>query len=84
MKVFKATQAKDHFGEMLDSSRTEPVRIEKNNKGVAVVISLEEYNRLIALEDNYLAMKAKEASKGGYLGKSKSKDLLESMLNAED
>lgn len=84
MKVFKATEAKDNFGEVLDSSRSEPVKIKKNNKDVAVVISFEEYNRLINLEDNYLAMRAKEAQKGGYLGKSKSKDLLQSMLNAED
>lgn len=84
MKVFKATEAKDNFGDLLDSSKSEPVKIKKNNKDVAVVISFDEYNRLINLEDNYLAMKANEAQKNGYLGKSKTKDLLKSMLNAED
>ena len=84
MKEMKSTLAKDHFGELIDSSRTEPVKITRNNKGVAVVISFEEYNRLIELEDSWLASKAKEAAKSGYLGKNKSEALLEKILNAKD
>lgn len=84
MKEFKSTRAKDHFGELLDESRNEPVKITRNNKEVAVVVSIQEYNRLIELEDSYFASKAKEAAKQGYIGKSKSEALLEKMLNAED
>ncbi len=84
MKLWKSTQAKDNFGELLDDSRKEPVKITRNNKEIAVVVSIEEYNRLIDLEDSWFASKAKEASKQGYIGKNKSEALLEKMLNAED
>lgn len=84
MKLFKSTQAKDHFGELLDESRNEPVKITRNNKEVAVIVSIKEYNRLIELEDTYFASKAKEASKQGYIGKSKSEALLKRMLDVED
>lgn len=84
MKLWKSTQAKDNFGELLDDSRKEPVKITRNNKEIAVVVSIEEYNRLIDLEDSWFASKAKEASKQGYIGKTKSEALLEKMLNAKD
>ena len=84
MKIYKSTAAKDSFGELLDDSRKEPVKITRNNKEIAVVVSVEEYNRLINLEDSWYAAKAKEASKGGYLSKAKSEELLEDMLNAKD
>lgn len=84
MKLYKSTEAKDNFGEVLDNSRKEPVKITRNNKEIAVVVSIEEYNRLIELEDSWFAAKAKEASKKGYIGKTKSEALLEKMLNAKD
>ena len=84
MKLWKSTHAKDNFGELLDDSRKEPVKITRNNKEIAVVVSIEEYNRLIELEDSWFALKAKKASKQGYIGKAKSEYLLKKMLNAED
>ena len=84
MNKYTATEAKDHFGELIDDSRTAPVKIVRNNKEVAVVISIEEYHRLMALEDSWLAAKAKQASTEGYIGKNNSEALLERMLNAKD
>ncbi len=84
MKLYKSTEAKDNFGELLDDSRKAPVKITRNNKEIAVVVSIEEYNRLVDLEDSWLASKAKEASKEGYIGKAKSESLLKKMLNAAD
>lgn len=41
-----AREAKNSFGLMIDTARAEPVRIEKHGRGVVVVISVEEYERL--------------------------------------
>ena len=84
MKLYKSTEAKDNFGELLDNSRKEPVKITRNNKEIAVVVSIEEYNRLIDLENSWFASKAKEASKQGYIGKAKSEALIKKLLNAKD
>jgi prevent-host-death family protein len=38
-----ATDAKNKFGEVLEMVRKEPVRIQKNGRDVAVILSAEEY-----------------------------------------
>ena len=48
MKTMSAREAKNAFGLMIDTARAEPVRIEKHGRGVVVVISVEEYERLCA------------------------------------
>ncbi|MDP2833070.1 MAG: type II toxin-antitoxin system Phd/YefM family antitoxin [Pseudomonadota bacterium] len=42
MKVMTARDAKNHFGEFLDTSRREPVVVTKNNRPVGVMISIED------------------------------------------
>ena len=68
MKTVAATEMKNRFGRYLDDSRAGPVAIEKNGRTVAVMLSMEEFERLSALEDEYWAGRAREAEKGGYLG----------------
>lgn len=46
MKTMSAREAKDGFGLMIDTARAEPVLIEKHGRGVVVVVSVEEYERL--------------------------------------
>lgn len=41
MKVMTARDAKNHFGEFLDSARREPVVVTKNDRPVAIMISVE-------------------------------------------
>ena len=48
MKTMSARQAKNGFGLLIDTARAEPVRIEKHGRGVVVVLSVEEYERLSA------------------------------------
>jgi prevent-host-death family protein len=48
MKTMSAREAKNAFGLMIDIARAEPVRIEKHGRGVVVVVSVEEYERLCA------------------------------------
>jgi prevent-host-death family protein len=46
MKTMSAREAKNAFGLMIDIARAEPVRIEKHGRGVVMVISVEEFERL--------------------------------------
>jgi prevent-host-death family protein len=46
MKVMAAGKAKNGFGLLIDTARSEPVTIEKHWRPVAVVLSAEEYERL--------------------------------------
>jgi prevent-host-death family protein len=45
-----AKEAKDHFGEMLDTVQRERVRISKKGRAVAVIMSEHEYARIEAIE----------------------------------
>ena len=47
MKVMQASEAKNRFGELLEVSGNEPVAIRKNGRDIRVVLSTEEYERLI-------------------------------------
>ncbi len=84
MKTVAAKQAKQSFGQLLDDAQREPVRIERNGRPVAVVISAAEFERFEALEDAYWGRLAEEAEKEGYLGAEESERLLKSYLHAED
>lgn len=46
MKSMSAKDAKNSFGLLLDYARAEPVEIQKHGRPVAVVISVEEFQRL--------------------------------------
>jgi len=43
MKTMASSEAKTHFGALLDTAQREPVAIEKKGRPVAVMISMEEY-----------------------------------------
>ena len=84
MKTFAAGEAKNFFGRMLDTVQREPVVIEKKGRAVAVVMSMEEYERFEELKNGFWASKAEEADKNGYLGEEETDKLLKRMLNAKD
>ena len=46
MKNFSAKDAKNHFGQLMDAARLEPVVIEKHGRPMVVVCSVEEFERL--------------------------------------
>ena len=48
MAAMNATDAKNKFGQMLEMAQAEPVRIQKNGRDVAVVLSPEQYGALVA------------------------------------
>ena len=47
MKSMSAKEAKNGFGLLLDTARAEPVVIEKHGRPVVVVLSTEEYEKLL-------------------------------------
>ncbi|MCB1448916.1 MAG: type II toxin-antitoxin system prevent-host-death family antitoxin [Nitratireductor sp.] len=47
MRRFTATEAKNRFGELLELSSSEPVAISKSGRNIRVVLSVEEYDRLV-------------------------------------
>ena len=67
MKTMSAREAKNGFGLMIDTARAEPVLIEKHGRGVVVVVSVEEYERLSVRSGraDKVETGTKVASKGG-------------------
>jgi prevent-host-death family protein len=68
MKTLGASEAKNRFGELLDLARREPVQIAKKGRTVAVVLSIEEFERFSELENQLLALKAEKAQQEGFVG----------------
>ncbi|MGB8062989.1 MAG: type II toxin-antitoxin system Phd/YefM family antitoxin [Candidatus Sulfotelmatobacter sp.] len=46
MKTVSATEAKQRFAAIIDAAQREPVRIRRQNRDVAIVMSSEEYDRI--------------------------------------
>ena len=46
MSTVSATHAKQNFAAILDQAQREPVRIQRHERDVAVVVSAEEYARI--------------------------------------
>jgi antitoxin Phd len=49
MKTLTATDAKNRFGELIDMAQAEPVRVQRQGRDVAIVLSPEEFRRLSEL-----------------------------------
>jgi prevent-host-death family protein len=50
VRSMAALDAKNRFGELLDTAQREPVTIEKHGRAVAVMVSAEDYRELEALK----------------------------------
>lgn len=46
MAIISATDAKQRFAALLDQAQREPVRIQRHERDVAVLVSAEEFGRL--------------------------------------
>ena len=84
MKTVAAKQAKQSFGQLLDDAQREPVRIERNGRPVAVVLSTADFARLQALEDAHWGHLADRAAEAGFVGPESSEKLLADLLHAKD
>lgn len=63
MKTLTAKDAKYGFGRLIDLARAEPVAVAKHGRPVVVVMAVEEYERLKALDQpKTVPARAKEAN----------------------
>ncbi len=46
MRIVTATEAKHHFASVIEAASREPVKIQSHKRDIAVVISMQEYERL--------------------------------------
>ncbi len=79
-----ATNVKNKFGEILDHSQYEPVTITKKDREVTVLLSIREFKRMEALEEQLLSLQIKLAEYEGYIGSNKSRTLIDNILKNED
>ncbi len=88
INTFTAKEAKNKFGQLLDSAQRAPVTITKNGRAVAMMLSLADEKMISAIEDlleaQYWDDRIAEAEQGGYLSVEESNQVLEDALNARD
>lgn len=69
MREIAARDAKNRFGQLLDAAQRAPVRVTKNGRGIAVMLSVEQYERLCGVAWDRLTSAmdamAKEAEASG-------------------
>jgi prevent-host-death family protein len=61
MEILSANEAKTQFGDMLLKAQRAPVQINRNGKPVAVIVSVDEYERIEALKLSVLQSRAVKA-----------------------
>lgn len=71
-----ATELKTRLGRYLDVAEIDPVFVKKSGRNKSVLISNAMYEKLLAYEDAYWALKAKIAEDEGCLGDNASEELL--------
>lgn len=82
MKTFSAKDAKQHFGELMDTVQREPVSIQKHGRPVAVVLSDVEYQEMKQEQlRSALAVGEAELDRGDYADYSLEK--LQAKLDSE-
>ena len=64
MRTLSAKEAKYEFGKLIDLARASPVAVAKHGRPVVVVLSIEEYERLMALEPDEARRSAARAIPG--------------------
>ena len=69
MEEFTANKAKTHFGDMLLKAQRSPIRISKNGKPVAVVISMDDYDSIEALKQELLKARVHRAKEELHAGR---------------
>lgn len=74
MRTFTAADAKNRFGELLDTARREPVRIEKHGRAVAVMVSEEDYALLQTMKREALISKLAEGEADSHAGRVRTLD----------
>ena len=77
MVEFTATELQTKTGFVIDHALREPVKVTRNKRAVAVMLSSNEFERLEAIEDAYWGEAAKIAALSGSVEKEDIEKLLE-------
>lgn len=81
MKTITAKDAKNRFGELLEAVQHAPVRITRNGRQVAVVLSGNEYDAFAQMEDTIWSERAnKAAEQVKFIGPKRSAELMKQYL----
>lgn len=81
MKTVSTATLKARLLHYIDVAGVEPIVVQKKEGPVAVIVSFDEYTRLISLEKNYWIQRSRNAKGAGYLGVAKSTELLKAGLD---
>lgn len=84
MKTMNAKEAETDFGRLLDTAITEPVSLTRDGREIAVVLSIQDFERLSAFEDAWWVALAERNEEEGYLSAEESEAFHKAMLNAQD
>jgi len=82
MSTMSATYAKQNFAAMIDAAQREPVRIQRHERDVAVLVSAEEYERIHRLRVQELLRLTEETSRYAE-SQGMTEELLEQLLADE-
>ncbi len=80
MKTVSASDAKSHFGELLDTAIAEPVAVKRGKREVAVVLSWAQYERLKALEEAEINRQSRAAENGPFLSAEESREVFDRLM----
>jgi prevent-host-death family protein len=76
MKVLSSTEVRQNFSAILSAINVEPIIISKQDKEIAVVMSVQRYSELTRLEDILYGKAAELAIKEGFSPNKETQDLM--------
>ena len=76
MKVLSTTEVRQNFSAVLSAINVEPISISKQDKEIAVVMSVQRYSELTRLEDILYGKAAELAIKEGFAPNKETQDLM--------
>jgi antitoxin Phd len=68
MTQVSATEVKQRFGQVMEEVKRGPVIVQTHGRNSAVILDIEEYERLRRFEDAYWIARAEEAEREGFVG----------------
>ena len=88
VETIRATEAKQHFGALLDRVQHDPVAITKQGRPVAMMLPVRDQAMLEvvqqAIDDAWWGARANKAIEKGYLGTEASTKLVDDVLNVSE
>lgn len=83
MKTVNSTDMKNKMGQYFQMAMAEPISVERNGRPIAILISVDEYERLTHIEDAYWGEKARAAEAEGFLSEKETKEFIKASLDVK-